>query len=520
MAWIISLGIWDSRYSSIFLSILFKIFCECFYGMNSNEAFETILFFKKSQVSKNILIHFCFNYFVIGLFWLCYSLYNKYKKEKKEKDKKNINKPKKGIKLIQYNAEAKNKTLNVLLMMFLIYFLWVVDEFCIQCFNVFFKDIDFWMIELFLYSLLNLIIFKQNIYKHQWVAIFISLGSIILKIISIIFTLNHKDEDCKYPRFEGNLPILYSIKKDILLWGTLFYFFLILIRAIVNIGLKWLMEKIYMPSNKILMEYGFTGFAISFICIILSSLKECGKRNEEYYENINNTNYRNFSISNYICRSISNKSISENKSTKEYLTYYRYYFENWKDDWIYELIAIFSWSIAFFFFKYYSLKIIKNLSPAHFIFSVPIAFFFQKVINIFYELNQFSFFKKDAEKIKRKKFWLDIGGDIITIIGLLIYLEIIVLKFCGLDYNIKQNIIGRASLDLFNNPDETLNNYITENEGIIENDNENDNEIDNENDEESDNKNTTENFDENAYKNINENESKIENRIENEDKEI
>ena len=57
MVWIISIGEWDSRYSNIFLSILFNILCECFYGMNNNEAFETIKFFKKSQLSNNILIH-------------------------------------------------------------------------------------------------------------------------------------------------------------------------------------------------------------------------------------------------------------------------------------------------------------------------------------------------------------------------------------------------------------------------------------------------------------------------------
>ena len=278
------------------------------------------------------------------------------------------------------------------------------------------------------------------------------------------------------------------------------------------------------------MTYGFTGFVCSFICIFLSSIKECGKRYLVEYTFENNTN---FNYSNYICRAT---NINETIKTKEYLTNYKYYFKNWKIDnnWIYELIAIFSWQIAFFFFKYYSLKIIKNLSPAHFIFSVPIAFFFQKLINIFYAMNQFKFFET-KEPIQKKKFWLDIGGDIITIIGLLIYLEIFVLKFCEFDYNIKNNIIDRASLDLSNNPDETIYTSINPDEGLIandndnENDNEKDNEIDNKNDNDNENvnENLNENVKENDYENsngndkqnLNENENQIENLIENEDKE-
>ena len=482
----ISLGRWDSRYSNIFLSILFNTLCECFYGMNNNEAFETIKFFEKSQLSNNILIHYFFNYFFIWLIWSCYSLYKYYIKEKKEKNK-HINKPRTSLKLVQYDPEAKMKTSKVFFISFLIYFFWVVEEFCIQCFNVFFKDIDIWMIELLLYSLFNLIIFKQNIYEHQWLAIIISLGPIILKIISIYYTC--KDEN--HLRFEGNLPILYSIKEKALFWGILFYIILILIRASVNTGLKWLMEKVYTPTNEILMMYGFTGLVCSFICIILSSIKECGHRNLVEYTIVNNVN---FNYSNYICRAI---NINEPNSTKEYLTNYEYYFKNWiiDDNWIYELIAIFSWQVAFFFWKYYSLKIIKYLSPAHFIFSIPIAFFFQKLINIFYAMNQFKFFET-KEPIQKKKFLLDIGGDIITIIGLLIYLEIIVLKFCGFDYNIKKNIINRASLDVINNPDETIYTSINLDEGINENDIDDDNE-------------NSENDNENVFENNNENENKI-----------
>ena len=43
---------------------------------------------------------------------------------------------------------------------------------------------------------------------------------------------------------------------------------------------------------------------------------------------------------------------------------------------------------------------------------------------------------------------MDESGDIISIIGFLIYLEIIELHFCNLDYNLKNNIINRSNEEI------------------------------------------------------------------------
>ena len=42
---------------------------------------------------------------------------------------------------------------------------------------------------------------------------------------------------------------------------------------------------------------------------------------------------------------------------------------------------------------------------------------------------------------------LDESGDIGSIIGFLIYLEIIELNFCGFNFNLKKNIIERSKID-------------------------------------------------------------------------
>ena len=43
---------------------------------------------------------------------------------------------------------------------------------------------------------------------------------------------------------------------------------------------------------------------------------------------------------------------------------------------------------------------------------------------------------------------MDEFGDFFSIIGFLIYLEIIELHFCNLDYNLKNNIIKRSNTEI------------------------------------------------------------------------
>lgn len=111
------------------------------------------------------------------------------------------------------------------------------------------------------------------------------------------------------------------------------------------------------------------------------------------------------------------------------------------------LIVIFLGIIAFFFDKYFSTLIIKFYTPVHVIFSFPIQFFLEKTFLLIFSA---SFFIDDlfTQEIQVSKFLLDISGDIFSIIGFLIYLEIIELHFCNLDFNLKKNIIKRSKNEI------------------------------------------------------------------------
>ena len=105
--------------------------------------------------------------------------------------------------------------------------------------------------------------------------------------------------------------------------------------------------------------------------------------------------------------------------------------------------------ICKFFGSYFDILIIQYLTPVHKIFYSSIYYFIIKIIAIFYnKIKTNNFFNgKDYEK-KFYIFLLDILGNIIAIFGFLIYLEIIELKFCKLNYNLKTYISKRSIDDL------------------------------------------------------------------------
>ena len=193
------------------------------------------------------------------------------------------------------------------------------------------------------------------------------------------------------------------------------------------------MEIKYVSINKILLWHGFIGTVLSIICIIISSIVPCNKRNIENYN-------KNFYYSKYLCKIKINDT--DSYITNDYLDNIVDYFDDWKTK--DEILIIILGSLTFFLFRFFSLLVIKNLSPIHIFISIPVTFFFQKLMaasNTLYVKREIF---NDKDSVKIAKLALDVIGDFFAIIGFLIYLEIFVLKCCNLDHNIKENIMDRA----------------------------------------------------------------------------
>jgi len=94
--------------------------------------------------------------------------------------------------------------------------------------------------------------------------------------------------------------------------------------------------------------------------------------------------------------------------------------------------------------KYIGILIIYYLTPIHFIFSNLCGTFLSECIELIR-----SIIKKGntIEKNIYKKEFLRIPIYICSFIGFMIYLEIIELNFCNLNYNLRKHIMERANID-------------------------------------------------------------------------
>ena len=445
MVYCISFGKFRTSFWYLFLSIVFKVINDMLYGFNhNNNTFKDVKLFNddvQNSLSKHIILHNAFNYFGTFILAFAYYQYDKYEitiplvKEEKSKRKKTI------VKLIHHNAVKNFRTRKSFIFFLIIIFLWIFQEQMVNLFMRCLKDLDFWMVEIFIISIITSKMFKLQIYKHQWLAILLNIIPCILKITAISLSFYDNSEDSN--KYESNLPILYRLQKVYIPLGIITFLMLIIIRSYVNSKMKWYMDLKYISLRKFLIIYGLMGSLIcTFICLI-TTYNECTISKYKFEED------NKIGMHNYICPIQDNKTNYLNESlTYEYLDNFKIYFKAFKHiEILKEIIVIIFGIITFFFNKYFTLLSIKYLTPVHIVFTTPIYFLFQKTCMIFYTLfSEQSFFMVN-NKIKKKKFFLDISGDISSFFGFLIYLEIIIFNCKGFNYNININIAKRGYYD-------------------------------------------------------------------------
>ena len=231
----------------------------------------------------------------------------------------------------------------------------------------------------------------------------------LLKIFSITVTLTSGSEKVFYNKYRWLISFV------------IIYFGLIILRSYVNTQIKIFFDLKYISQRVLLTSYGIAGVIILGLTGLFTSNVTCSEK-----------------LRNYVC----NFDYEGNLYYDNFDSYY----ESGKNMLV-RLIAIFLGIIAFFFEKYFSTLIIKLYSPIHFIFSFPVEYFVEKTFLLIFTA---IFFREDlfTEANQLQKFLMDESGDIFSIIGFLIYLEIIQMHFCNLDYNLTNNIIDRGNEEI------------------------------------------------------------------------
>ena len=452
-----SIGNCNKYFIYIFLSIFFHILNDTLYGFNYNDSFVDVKFIDtetQDYFSWHDLIHKIFSF--IGTIIIAY-FFNKYESLASQRETININnnndndnesenKDKKTLKMTLIHNEIDD-TLYAdkysFTVCFIVIFLWIVGEQLIDIFSLALKDLDFWMFELIIITIFSIKMFKVEIYNHQIFAMWLCIVPCILKTATIILSFFQKFNIKK-----SNLTILYIDNKLYIPIGIIIYLLLITSRAYVNCKIKWFMDLKYVSPSLLLFYYGITGAIISTLICILTTFVKCDDINSPV------------DIYDYICKIPYNNETQNNFNYSErYFDSFIFYFNTFRGktnkgfqsiEVLYEIIIIFLGMLTFFFYKFFSLLVIQNLTPVYLIFSNPIYYFIQKTIMIVYTfIKEDDFFQDDPILYVIYKFCLDLSGDLFSIIGFLMYLEIIELKFGNYDYNLKVNIIKRGIIDSF-----------------------------------------------------------------------
>ena len=380
------------------------IYIECFYQMNIYRIlYNVIVDPNKTDFPRHRVFDPLFSYIGVIILSFCIS-------QKNNRDEQEIMKESK-LEIDLIHAETYNflETQNCMLVLFKIVILWVLEENLLLIFVDIFQDLDFSFFELIFISILFSKKFFFKLYSHQIIGIAISVGvGFSSKIYNLVLSMtSEKKEEDK--TFYQRYPLLCFF--------SLFYLLLILLRAYVNTQLKILMDLKFVTNRTLLISYGFIGFCMCLLAGIFTSCVPC-------FDFINN----------YVCKM--------NYGDKMYYDHFLDYIESWKNMLV-RLIVIILGAITFFFDKYYCIMIIQNYTPIHPIFSFFVQYFIEKTFLLIFTPIFFPdyFFPKENQF---KKFLLDESVDIASILGLLIYLEMIELNFCGLNFNLKKNIIIRG----------------------------------------------------------------------------
>ena len=429
------------------------IYIECFYPMNIYRIlYEAILGENKNKdYSNHRVIDPFFSYLgIIILVFFFVKDKNVSDKEENEKEKQitpqySPNKNYVHIQIVYYRKKEYLKSAKGLIYYIFIIVLWVIEDNLLLIYVDIFQDLDFWFFELIFISLIHSKIFHTTIFSHQKLGIAISVivGS-LLKIYSICLTL-----------LKGNTDVFYNKYRPLIAFA-LFYFLLITTRSYVNTEIKTFLDIKYISQRILLISYGIAGTLLCFFTSIFTSSVSCPEV-----------------LKGNVCK--------KEHDGKFYFDEINNYFESGKN-FLVRLIIIGLGMITFFSYIYYYTLIIKFYTPVHVIFSFPIRFFTEKTFLLIFSAILFRA-QLFQEKNQWQKFLLDETGDIAAITGFLLYLEMIELHFCNLDFNIKRKIIRRGQEDYIvsfspipvDSPIEEIleeNNYSdTQNENISSNSN-------------------------------------------------
>jgi len=318
---------------------------------------------------------------------------------------------------------------------------------------------NFWMLELILLLILSHLIMKTKIGNHHTLSIFITIPILIFEIIGFFLPITKHDcgdktsKECKDEHITDNnffqfLWIKYG--KLIFIFATLFTIIVIL-KDYSWIKSKYLMDIRGIHPSKILIFTGIIGLIFVFILFIFATLFPCNTFDNvtkitnpdqiEYFQNDTKID-----LARQICL-----VINYDNDTKQLQFYYdnfiefiNEYKENNTNSNINGSIKIELFLVIPIYFamnlviNICNIMIIRFLDPNIILINSNIVYFIEEIL--FY----FSIIQRKDEYKTFIQFIFTELKQIFSLIGNMIYIELIELRFCNLDYDLRKNIKSRG----------------------------------------------------------------------------
>ena len=413
-------------YLFIFGEAIFKILEFLIFSINDD---NKNLFNFTPILSKHFFIRNLYKYisFIIGALIFYFFNKNNMKKEQNSIVTKRINESLK-LKGLIHNEEYNNvKEISIaqFLLVCFIYFFYKESTGILD--SIFFNNLNFWICKfIFLIIFMN-VYFIINIYMHQKCSIiFIITTNFILLLISSFLPISENDK--KNPEFNDKNS--YQIVDMITGFNFSFFFiilsfiFLSFIISYAKVKTKVFLDFYFISPYKIILNIGLIGFGFTIIGLIISSFTKC--QGKEII--------------------INNFCIKEENNTVYYYDSIFIYLHELNSSLINEIILTLFYLIICFSEFTCEIMIINYLNPIYTLIKDNIFYLFMKII-LFFCLSYLTLTQ-----------FIILGlAEILSLLGYSVYLEIIELKFFGLDKDIRKNIIRRGDKEIFhiiNTPDD------------------------------------------------------------------
>ena len=455
------IGLGKSSKYTFYILIIFicQFISDLLLGFNNNNKDKKICFF---SFIPNLKSHYLIKDFISYLSAILCGLIFYLLKNKIEMKKKGEISIRKREKFKKKFFRDKSQSINFIL--FLTSFLYSINTIIRSFLYSIIYYGEFWMLEIALIVILSKIILKIKIGNHQKVTVFLISGILmIFRIINCILPrARHSDcgntEECKNKYLTDNNLLIIIYKK----FGSYFYipliFIIYILIAIMRdyswVKIKYLIDIKSVHYFKLFIFFGIIGSILVSITLIFISYIPCETLiniNQIYNETSNTYSYydinENIKIS-FTTKLCNIEKYNENK--KELELYYDnifIYFEEMKDLNKQNLIEIFLIIPLFFILNailhFSHIMLIRYFDPNMLLVSSNFYYFTQRLI-------EFIVNEGNEKYLTHIQFFLYEIEEIISIFANLIYMEVIELRFCKLDYDIKRNIELRADLECEN----------------------------------------------------------------------